>query len=203
MINLNGFKAAVSQTDPPWAIKSPRGGQLSRASHSLSSTKSDPGHWCGSMNTKRPRLRRNFSSFLNKPCLSNSCSGPVYHQLPSYNSMQLNTIPHHRNLYLTVTSPEGLGQEIKNGQHKKIEKESIEKDDLNSSSSVEQKSTCSEPRLHIKQQLLGDQLQPWQLKLAPRRNSDSSEVTSLKQRKHYRRIQGRLRNVNSLSPAPR
>jgi hypothetical protein len=156
------------------------------------------------MNTNRFRLRRNFSSFLNKPCLSTSCSGPVYHQMPSFNnSIQLNTIPHHRNLYLTVTSPEGQGQEITNGHRKKIDKSSLEEDELKSSSSAEQKSTSSEPRLHIKQQLLGDQLHQWQLKLAPRRNSDSSEVTSVKQRKQYRRIRGKLRNVNSLSPAPR
>ena len=155
------------------------------------------------MNTNRFRLRRNFSSFLNKPCLSTSCSGPVYQQMPSFNSMHLNGIPHTRNLYLTVTSPDGQGQEITNGQRKKIEKSSLEEDELKSSSSVEQKSTCSEPRLHMKQQLLGDQLHQGQLKLAPRRNSDSSEVTSVNQRKQYRRIRGRLRNVNSLSPAPR
>ena len=93
-------------------IQSPRGGQLSRASHSLSSTKSDPGHWSGTNNANRFRLRKNFSSFLYKPFLSTSCSDPVYHQISSFNnSTQGNTIPHYRTIYLTVTSPDGKGQQ--------------------------------------------------------------------------------------------
>ena len=48
------------------------GGKLSRASHSLSSTKSDPGQWPGD-GKDRFKLRRNFSSFLSKPYLSTSC----------------------------------------------------------------------------------------------------------------------------------
>ena len=50
------------------------GGKLSRASHSLSSTKSDPGQWpTGAEGKERFKLRRNFSSFLSKPYLSTSC----------------------------------------------------------------------------------------------------------------------------------
>ena len=80
-------------------IQSPRGGHLSRASHSLSSTKSDPGHWSGANNANRFRLRRNFSSFLYKPFLSTSCSDPVYHQMSSSNnSTQGSTIPHYRTI---------------------------------------------------------------------------------------------------------
>ena len=48
------------------------GGKLSRASHSLSSTKSDPGQWPAE-GKERFKLRRNFSSFLSKPYLSTSC----------------------------------------------------------------------------------------------------------------------------------
>ena len=155
------------------------------------------------MNTTRFRLRRNFSSFINKPFLSTSCSDPAYHPMYCSNTPFNSIIPHHRNLYLTVTSPEGQGQEILTQRPKKLEKSSLEDDELKSSSSVEQKSTSSEPRSQLKQhQLLGDQLQHMQLKLAPRRNSDSSEVMMVK-RKHYRRVKNRLRNVNSLSPAPR
>ena len=186
------------------SIQSPHSGQPSRASHSLSSTKSDPGHCSGGSNPNRFRLRRNFSSFLYKPYLSTSCSDPVYHQMPSLNnSMQLTTIPQYRNMYLTVTSPEGQGQDINHKQRKKIEKSSLEEDEQKSSSSAEQKSTSSEPKLLMKQHLLGDQLNQWQLRHATRRNSDSSDVTTVRQRKMYRRMREQMRNVNSLSPAPR
>ena len=65
-----------------------------------------------------------------KPCLSVSCSG---------------TLPHHRNLYLTVTSPDtGPGPGPGEGQARRSkEKESTESDEQKSSSSAEAKSSSS------------------------------------------------------------
>ena len=59
------------QVHQGWQASRGGGGKLSRASHSLSSTKSDPGQWADG--TNRFKLRRNFSSFLSKPYLSTSC----------------------------------------------------------------------------------------------------------------------------------
>ena len=210
-------------------FQSPHGGRLSRASHSLSSTKSDPGQWVSPPNgttgatppNSRFRLRRNFSSFLHRPS-SLSPSSSSYHHLPTFTSLQL---AHHRNLYLTVTSPEENGM-----KQRRIEKResTVDEDD---GSSAEPKSCCSEPRSlgnlrssvhHPQHQLLGDSLllrasDPFKLggrqatigdpMNCRRRNSDSSEAASMRsvRAKHGvgHRVRGRLRNVNSLSPAPR
>ena len=217
-------------------FQSPHGGRLSRASHSLSSTKSDPGQWCSPPNgttgatppnsSSRFRLRRNFSSFLHRPS-SLSPSSSSYHHLPTFTSLQL---AHHRNLYLTVTSPE---ESTVNGmKQRRVEKResTLDEDD---GSSAEPKSCCSEPRslgnlrssvnYHPQQQLLGDSLllrasDPFKLGVnrqatigdpmnCRRRNSDSSEaacrIGSNRAKHGVHRVRGRLRNVNSLSPAPR
>ena len=187
-------------------FQSPHGGRLSRASHSLSSTKSDPGQWCSPPNgttgatppnsSSRFRMRRNFSSFLNRPS-SLSPSSSSYHHLPTFTSLQL---AHHRNLYLTVTSPEESGM-----KQRRVEKResTLDEDD---GSSAEPKSCCSEPRslsslrsslnYHPQQQqLLGDSLllrasDPFKLGARQatigdpmncrRRNSDSSEAACLR-----------------------
>ena len=104
-----------------------------------------------------------------------------------------------RNLYLTVTSPEDAALHNK----RRVEKRESTLDE-----DFEPKSCCSEPRLGPLRppQLLGDSLRLGcdALKLAPRRNSDSSEAACYRgARKHVARVRGRLRNVNSLSPAPR
>ena len=214
-------------------FQSPHGGRLSRASHSLSSTKSDPGQWCSPPNgasgatppNSRFRLRRNFSSFLHRPS-SLSPSSSSYHHLPTFTSLQL---AHHRNLYLTVTSPEESAANNGGGgvgmKQRRVEKResTLDEDD---GSSVEPKSCCSEPRSLRSsvilqqpptQQLLGDSLLlrpfPRQATIGDpmnyrRRNSDSSEAAlglrSGQRSKHgMQRVRGRLRNVNSLSPAPR